>query len=143
MATGTYFYPWPRATDAEAAAFLDKHRRGPFFKLSYVAEGVDPQSPRKLLTGMLHNYCVALLAACMLALALPALPRLRQRVVLVFLAGSIGTLFIQVGDPVWFHLPWDFVLGSLVYELGSWTLLGFTLGMLLRPRPNASADASS
>lgn len=140
--SGTYFYPWPRATDAQMASFLDRHRKGPFFKLSYVAEGVDPQSPRKMLLGLVHNYCVALLAACLLGLALPALPRLRQRVLLIFLAGSIGTLFIQVGDPVWFHLPWDFVRGSLLYELGSWALLGLALGKLMPPHAATAVSPS-
>jgi len=142
--TGTYFHPWPRATEAQMASFLERHRQGPFFKLSYVAEGIDPQSPQKMLFGIFHNYCVALLAACLLGLALPALPLLRQRTLLVFLAGWMGTLFIQVGDPVWFHLPWDFPLGSLIYELGSWALLGLTLGKLMPPTaPLAAATTAS
>jgi hypothetical protein len=127
--TGTYFFPWPRSD----AGWEDAHREGPFFKLSYVREGADPSSPAKLALGSLHNLLVAALANALILLALPALPSFGRRFALVFGAGVMGSLLIQVGDPVWFHLPWDYASASLAYELGSWALLGATAGALLRP----------
>ena len=61
----------------------------------------------------------------LLLLTGPALPSLGQRFALVFIAGAMGS--IQAGDPIWFHLPWDYAAGALVYEFGSWTLLGGVL----------------
>jgi hypothetical protein len=56
--TGTYFMPWPRATPEQFAAFVAQHRAGPFYRLSYVREGVDPNSPGKLALGCLHYLAV-------------------------------------------------------------------------------------
>ena len=47
--TGTYFFPWPRNTPETFANFVKQHQRGPFFQLSYIREGVDPQAPGKIL----------------------------------------------------------------------------------------------
>jgi len=125
--TGTYFHPWPRNTPEAAATWLEKHRAGPFFKLSYVREGVDPQAPGKMLGGLAQNIGVALLALVLLRISGAAERGARACILSVLLAGCIGTLFIQIGDPIWFHLPWDYVRGSLVYEGGSWLALGLAL----------------
>jgi hypothetical protein len=53
---------------------------------------------------------------------------------MVFLAGMMGTVFIQFGDVVWFHLPLDYPLGNLIYESGCWALLGVILALLLPDR---------
>jgi len=132
--TGTYFFPWPRSD----VGWEDAHRTAPFFKLSYVREGADPSSPGKLALGSLHNLGVALLANALILLALPGLPTFGRRFALVFCAGAMGSLLIQVGDPIWFHLPWDYANASLVYELGSWAILGAISGALLRPEDAAA-----
>ncbi len=84
--------------------------------------------------GSLHSLVVACLATALLLLAAPSLPSLGQRFALVFIAGAMGSIFIQAGDPIWFHLPWDYAAGALVYEFVSWTLLAGVLGLMLRPR---------
>lgn len=131
--TGPYFYPAPRDGEARAS-WEEAHTREPFFKISYVREGANPSSAAKLMLGSLHNLVVAGLAAALLLLAAPALPSLGQRFALVFIAGAMGSIFIQAGDPIWFHLPWDYAVGALVYEFVSWTLLAGVLGLMLRPR---------
>jgi hypothetical protein len=52
--TGTYFMPWPRDTPETFEKFVAQHRTGPFYRLSYVREGADPQSASKMLQGMLR-----------------------------------------------------------------------------------------
>jgi hypothetical protein len=121
--TGTYFMPWPRDTAEASAYFLEQHKRGPFYRLSYVREGVDPQSARKLLIGVFHYFTVSLMAALLLWISNPV-SRLRSFGT-VFLAGLIGSIFHIVGDPVWFHMPWDYSIGVLFYDIVSWGLLGF------------------
>ncbi len=136
--TGTYFHPWPRDTAPAMEAWLEQHRAGPFFKLSYVAEGADPQSPAKMARGIGLYLIVAALATVLLAVArIPSDARVRSTGA-VFLGGAMGTLLIQVGDPVWFHLPWDYVVGNLLFELVAWALLGAVVAWardpVLRPR---------
>jgi hypothetical protein len=119
--TGTYFMPWPRDTPEAFARFVRQHETGPFYRLSYVTEGVDPNSPGKLMVGTLHYVTVAAIAVGLSGLAGP---QRRRRFAVVVLAGLLGSDFITVGDPIWFHMPWDYVRGVLVYEIVSWILLG-------------------
>jgi hypothetical protein len=133
-ATATYFFPWPRNTPETFAAFVEQHRTGPFFQLSYIREGVDPQSPTKILLGVLHYFVVAMLAAVLVRLALPTPASFGRRFLVVFLAGVIGTTFIRLSDPIWFHLPWQHALGNALYELIAWLLLGLVTGALLKHR---------
>lgn len=130
--TGTYFYPWPRNTDATFRQFITKHTHGPFFKLSYVREGVNPQTPQKMIGGILHYLLVTFLAAIIILLVDPDKVSFRKKVLILFLAGSIGTIFIQLGDPIWFHLPWDYSLGILVYELVSWLIIGIMTALIMK-----------
>ena len=129
LQTGTYFVPWPRDTPEAFEEFVEHHKRGSFYKLSYIREGVDPQSPGKLLLGSLHNASVALIAVLLSLAVGPS--RYAKQAGIVFLAGMMGTNFISVADPIWFHLPWDYTGGVLLYEIVSWALLaGVTAGIV-------------
>jgi hypothetical protein len=130
--TGTYFVPWPRNTPETFAQFVAQHTRGPFLQLSYSREGVDPQAPGKIARGVLHYFVVSLLAVALLRLATPPSTTFLRKFALVFLAGCIGTVFIRLGEPIWFHLPWRHALGHAVYELVAWALLGGVTAALLR-----------
>lgn len=130
--TGTYFMPWPRRTAAESAAFEDQHKRGPFYRLSYVREGIDPSSPQKLAIGCLHYLSVASLGVFLLWLARPS-TRIGGGAV-VFVGGLLGSNLITAGDPIWFHLPWDYSGSVLLYESVAWLLLGATLSAIW-PKP--------
>ena len=54
-----------------------------------------------------------------------------SRFMLVVLAGLMGTVLIQVGEAVWFHMPLDYVLGTMLYQVVSWLLLAFVLSAYL------------
>ena len=128
--TGTYFMPWPRKTVAEFAAFTAQHERGPFYLLMYISQGVDPNSPAKLLFGLLHYLTVALLATLLLCVV--NVQRYRARVLVILLAGLLGSNFITVSNPIWFHLPWDYTIGNLLYEMVAWLLLGLVTAAVVR-----------
>ena len=120
--TGSYFVPWPRDTPEAFARFVAHHQAGSFYELRYLKEGVDPNSPAKILFGCFHYLTVALLAVALLLLARPR--TFGKRLGLVMLAGLLGSDFITLAEPIWFHLPWDHVRAELVYEGVSWLLLG-------------------
>lgn len=132
--TGTYFMPWPRDSSAAFAAFVDQHKRGPFFMLSFVREGVDPQSPGKLVLGTLHYASVSLLAV--LLLLVTRARHYATRAAIVVLAGLLGTNFITLASPVWFHLPWDYTLGNILYEFVAWVFLAAVTAGVVRPAHN-------
>lgn len=129
LPTGTYFVPWPMDTPETRAAFRARHQAGSFFQLSFVREGVDPQSPATLLRGALHHLVATAIAVLLVLVATPS-SRLRAFLI-VILAGSLGTVFATLGVPVWFHLPWFHAAGRAVYELVSWIILGLTCASTL------------
>lgn len=129
--TGTYFMPWPRASQEQFERFVARHKSGSFYRLSYVREGVDPNSTQKILMGCAQYLLVSFLAVVLLVVT--EIPSFNRRVGLVFLSGLLGSAFITLGDPIWFHLPWDYTRGVLVYEIVSWFLLSVTVGKLVRP----------
>jgi hypothetical protein len=129
--TGTYFMPWPRDTREAFDAFVAQHRSGPFYRLSFVREGVDPNSPARLMLGTLHYATVAALAVLLCALA--GGTTFGQRFAIILVAGSIGTNLITIGDPVWFHMPWDYTRAVLVFEIVAWLLLAGVAAGLAAP----------
>lgn len=130
--TGTYFVPWPRNTPEAMNGWLARHRVGPFFKLSYIREGADPQSVPKLMRGVGLYVVVAAIAMGLLRLSAHSPERWLRGSLVVFLAGVMGSVLIQIGDPVWFHLPWPHALGNLVFQLGAWLLLGAAVALAMR-----------
>ncbi len=129
LPTGTYFVPWPFDTPETMKAFRDRHLAGSFYQLSLVREGVDPQSGRTLLLGLLHHAIAVVVAVLLLAVARP--PTFGRRFFVVLLGGTMATVFATLDSPVWFHLPWPHALGRAGYELVAWALLGLTLGRML------------
>lgn len=120
--TGTYFFPWPR-TDFES--WTAQHKQGPFYQLHYVRSGVDPNSPLKMVLGMAHTW----IAACLgLALVWVLGPQTRAKLFRTLVtAGLLGTWYIRIGEPVWFHLPWKHNLAVSIYDIGSWLILAAVL----------------
>lgn len=139
--TGTYFVPWPRDTAQTRAAFVAGHKAGHFFKLSYIAEGHDPESPGKLLGGTAHNAFAVMLAALVLILARGGALSRGRRFALVLTAGLMGTWLGPLGDPVWFHLPTHHALCLALYDAVAWALVGLCLTHLW-PAPSTFKHAS-
>lgn len=129
LESGAYFIPWPR-TAAHADTWLANHRSGPFFELHFSREGVDPQSAEKFLLGSVQYLVVAALAAALLLLAGPLSSG--RRFALVACAGLMGTTFIQLSRPIWFHLPWHYSLAHASFELGATLVLASTLTLINR-----------
>ncbi len=130
--TATYFFPWPRNTPETFANFVQQHKTGPFFQLSYIKEGVDPQAPGKILLGVLQYFVVSMLVVVLLRLTTTPATSFLRKFMLIFLAGLMGTIFIRLGDPIWFHLPWSHTFGNAVYEIVSWILMGMVTAALIK-----------
>jgi hypothetical protein len=131
-ATGTYFFPWPRNTPETMAAFVAQHKTGPFFQVSYIREGVDPQSPGKILLGVAQYFCVSLVGVGLLRLSGAHAASFTRKFLVLVLAGLMGSVFIRLGDPLWFHLPWPHALGNAAYEIVAWMLMGAVIGSTLK-----------
>jgi hypothetical protein len=128
VSTGTYFMPWPRNTPETFESFVAQHQAGPFYRLSYVREGVNPNSVGKILLGCLHYLIVAMIAVVLVMLI--GNYSFARRFAVVVLGGLLGSIFITAGDPIWFHLPWDYAGAVFLNELIAWLLLGAVIAKL-------------
>lgn len=115
--TGTYFFPWPRNTPETFADFVQQHKIGPFFQLSYIKEGVDPQAPAKILRGVLQYFIVSMIAVALVRLTITASTSFWRKFSVVFLAGLMGTLFIRLSDRFGFIYPGPTPLEMLFSKL--------------------------
>lgn len=111
--------------------------------MSYIREGVDPNSPRKLTIGSLHHAIVALFAVVLLMLS--GAGRFWGRACLVFVGGMMGTVFITSPTHYGFTCP-DYATGAVIYESVSWALLAVVTASICRPRagdgPERQVDPS-
>lgn len=127
--TGTYFFPWPRNTSEARASWQAAHAKGPFFQLSYVREGVNPDAPGKLALGLGHYFAVAALAwaLCRITRAQGS-----RALLVVLMGGLIGSLYTELSAPIWFALPWHSAWLLFGYDTMSWLLLGGVLAVFTR-----------
>jgi len=141
LKTGAYHFPGlspDHASNSEAAT-QDMFRRaadGPVGFLAYSAEGIDLMNPRIYGMGFVLNLLDATLAATLMTLALPSLPRYFQRVFFVSALGLFGSLVSHAALWNWMHFPADYSLVMFLDVWFGWTLGGFVMAAFLRPQPN-------
>jgi hypothetical protein len=64
----------------------------------------------------------------------------RRAWTVIFIGGWLGSNLITLGDPIWFHLPWDYAAGVLIYETVAWAILGFSVTNVCPKRNSAAAS---
>ncbi len=133
--SGMYVYPMPAdPNDPEAIeTFNAQHEEGPLLQLAYRAEGGPPMPPSMFAQGLGHNFAVALLTGCLVALAVRGLPSFGSRLMFVLLMSLIASIWTNVGDVLWwFHSP-RYCLGVMTYQMGVGLLMGLVVAALVRP----------
>lgn len=101
--------------------------------IHYDPQGGNPLSARTYILSFAHFIASALLASLLLAVALPALKTYRRRVGFVFGLGFFAAFTIRLTDPIWYGLPWNYFLYSLVYLIVGWGLAALATAALVRP----------
>lgn len=133
--TGMYVYPGPVGGSDEAAAKVhdEKMLAGPILHLAYSAAGAKPMDPAMFAKGLLHNFVLAILAGVALTVALPALPRYGQRLLLLVLMTLIGVLWTNVANSIWWFHTWGYCMGQMAYGLGAGLLMAAITAAVVRP----------
>jgi len=126
--SGAYLMPFPANTSTEE--FVKRMASGPLVQILYSREGGDPLQASVFAFGFLHMLASALVMAVALRLAAP--PTYGARLQLVVVAGLAGSVFGNLGRPIWWHQPWDFHLMNFAYEITSWTVAGLVLARFVR-----------
>jgi hypothetical protein len=142
--SGAYFVPFStdKSMTAESQeAWADKHIEGPIAKIFLLKEGTDPMTPVTLVHGFIHYLFSAILMACLLKAAAPALTGFTRRFGFVVLAGLVAAVYSHGADPIWFYYPWDYTLFIIGTNVTTWVVAAAPLAALVRvakPTENAA-----
>ena len=130
--SGAYSIPDLRSSP-DQKNFVDNLGSGPIAEILYEKEGAPPVSGGRLLGGFIHMLLSALLMALLLRRALPQLGSYGSRASFVVLAGLAGAFFAHLGNPIWFHQPWNYHVLKMVYDVTCWAVTGLILARFVRP----------
>lgn len=133
--TGTYQVPDLRAHPSPEA-YTAQLAQGPFALVQLRKEGVNWAAPSIFINGFLHYLITALLIG--LLLRKTRFASFGERFALVFLAGLAAAFFANLGDPIWFYLPWDYHVLQFGYDLTTWILIGLVMAKFVQPEPSTA-----
>jgi hypothetical protein len=125
--SGLYFFPG----GAGQADHQEKLRRGPFGILVYTAGGIEPLSPRQLVSELVANVLAAAVAAVLLSIMVAPYV---ARAFYVALLALFAFLSISASQWIWYGFPTAFVAASLAVEFVGWFLAGLAMAKIVRPR---------
>ncbi len=129
--TGTYFIP---GLHHDEATLNQLFAEGPIaFVHLNSREGRPVFDPGIMVKGFVLDLVVVVLIALLLQLASPALGSYGQRVKLIAIAGLTATVLVDIGDVVWWYLPWDWKLQQAGYTFGAWLVSGLVLAKFVAP----------
>lgn len=130
-ATGTYLVPDGEPT---SDAHIERYKRGPIATVFYREAGTNPMRPSTFLLGLVHMFVTTLCIGGALWLAKGALPSYLGRVGFVGLIGLAVAIWANLGDPIWWHRPWEYQIYTAVYDAVAWLLAGLVLAAFVRQR---------
>ena len=99
--TATYAVP----SDATAGQ-TTLYGRGPIATIHYNTSGFAIGDPATMIGGFIHMLVVTLLMAVGLYTASRYIASFTERVRLLVLGTLAGTIFMRLGEPIWFHHDW-------------------------------------
>lgn len=133
--TGVYFYP---GFDRYGGSW-ERFQRGPNLNfVAYSTEGENPRGLGPIARGLLLNIISALVAASLLLVAIPRLPRLGHQALFVTLVASFAAVQTHLIGWNWLQLPLGYTLVAAFDLVIAWFLAGLVIGRVLAPGQPAS-----
>ena len=132
-ADGVYFVPESKSsTEAE---WQQRMLKGPVATISFKAGGT-PTMQQTMAAGFVHMLGTAFFLALLLQAVQPAAHTYADRLKIVVIAGAIAAFAADMGEPIWWHLPWDRAIKLALYDLGSFVIAGVVLAYFVtRQKP--------
>ncbi|CAM2010162.1 hypothetical protein [Acanthopleuribacter pedis] len=128
--SGTYYLP---GEHHDAATKAELYEKGPVAMIHVTArDGRALHEPWVLVKGLVLKLTVAALLWLVLFLAQP--DRVRRGFLLLVVVGLAGTVLIDMGDVVWWYLPFPWKAAQSIYHILSVTLAASILSTRALPR---------
>jgi hypothetical protein len=133
--SGTFVVP-----DPGSSAQTVMYGKGPVALVHYNMSGFAPMDVGAMIAGFVHMVIVGLLMAFGLAILSRWVVALRDQVKLLVLAVLTGTVFMHLGDPIWFHQDWQHAIYVFFADSVELIVAGLIILKLL---PLAAVHAAS
>ena len=134
--TATYAVP----SDATAGQ-TSLYGRGPIATIHYNSKGFAIGDPATMIAGFIHMLVVALLLAVALSIVSGYVVSFAERAKLLILGTLGATIFMRLGEPIWFHHDWGNAIYLFIADTVS-LIVGGLIILKLLPRAQASAEAA-
>jgi hypothetical protein len=134
-AGGVYFLPSladGEKLDAPSEAWKERHRKGPRAMLVYHPLGADPESPMIHVIGFGIDFVAAFLVCLMLSMS--GMRSYFTRFGFVGLLGLFAGLVSYVMEINYVNLPLQYAIIMVADLFIGWTVAGFFMAMIVRPR---------
>lgn len=135
-ATGTYAVP----SDATAGQ-TTLYGRGPIATIHYNSSGFAIGDPATMIGGFIHMLVVCFLLAVALYIVSGYVSSFRERAKLLILGTLGATIFMRLGEPIWFHHDWGNAIYLFIADTVSLIVAGLIILKLL-PRTHMAAAAA-
>jgi hypothetical protein len=129
--SGVYILPGMSERQPESE-YVNHAKAGPLAWVIFRREGTDPMNPSTFAFGFLHMLASVAILAWLLRLAAP--DSYGGRLGFALIAGLAGSVFSNLGKPIWWIQPWSFHILNFVYDITSWALAALVLAHFVRRR---------
>jgi hypothetical protein len=129
--SGVYVLPGMSDRRPESE-YVSRTKSGPLAWVIFRREGTDPVNPTTFVAGFLHMLVSVAILAWLLRLAGP--DAYTGRLGLGLVAGLAGSVFSNLGKPIWWIQPWNFHTLNFAYDITSWALAALVLAHFVRRR---------
>jgi hypothetical protein len=128
--------------NAAWTAVNDRYKAGPNGTLILGPTGEDMMGSRQLVGECLSNIAASLLLCLVLARIGPE-NGYGHRFLACVIFGLFAWCSLDASYAIWYRFPWAFVRDELLCSLFEWTLAGFALAAIVRPKKAPAPAAGS
>ena len=125
--TGTYVVPDPEASSSQTVMY----GQGPIATIHYNISGFPAMDSGALLGGFIHMLIVALLMAAALYFLSRHVASFAERTKILVIAVLAATIFMRLGEPIWYHHGWGHAIYLFVADTISLLVAGVIILKLL------------
>lgn len=136
--TGTYHVP-----SADTSEQTVMYGQGPIATIHYNTSGFSVADPGAMIGGFIHMLVVTLLMAVGLYTLSRYVPSFSERVRMLMLGTLGATIFMRLGEPIWFHHDWGHAIYLFVADTVSLGVAGLIILKLLPRTHMAAAPADA
>jgi hypothetical protein len=125
--TGTYVVPDPEVSSSQTVMY----GQGPVATIHYNTSGFPAMDSGSLLAGFIHMLVVTLLMAAALYLVSRHVASFADRAKLLVLGVLAGTIFMRLGEPIWYNHGWSYAIYMFIADAIALTVAGVIILKLL------------